>query len=340
LDAGVKIQAIVDIILERAEMKAKKYSIPKVFTSHEEMLKSCPEITLISVCVPNKFHYNVAVDSLNAGKNVMCEKPPAINAMQTEKMKETAEKNKRILMFNFNNRARPESQVLMKYIKNGEIGRINSAQALWIRKCGIPGFGGWFTQKALAGGGCTIDLIHGLDLALYFMGYPEPSWVLSQVFYDFSMNPDFKGPWGFPDMENAIMDVETASQAFIRFKTGEVLFSRSSWAELNEREEVSVTFQGTKAGGSIKRLFGIDGIDETAIDTCKLFSVENGNSVSKSINVIPDEKMGRETSVKNFVNTVRGKATPLSNPNQAVTLMKIVDAIYESAKADAPVKIE
>ena len=69
------------------------------------------------------------------------------------------------------------------------------------------------------------------------------------------MNPDFKGPWGFPDLENAIMDVETASQTFIKFKSGEVLFSRSSWAELNEREEVSITFQGNKAGGSMKRLF-------------------------------------------------------------------------------------
>ena len=323
----------------RAKKIAKKYNIKKIFVNHKEMLKKCPEIDLVSVCVPNKFHSEVTVDSLNSGKNVFCEKPPAINAKEAKKMKEIAEKNGKVLMFDFNNRARSESQALMAYIQKGEIGRINSAQALWIRKCGIPGFGGWFTQKAIAGGGTTIDLVHGLDLALYFMGYPEPEWVLSQVFFDFSGNQDFKGPWGFPDMKNPIMDVETASHACIKFKTGQILFSRSSWAEMNEREEVSVTFQGAKAGASMKRLFGIDGIDETAIDSCKVFSVENGFSINKTISFIPDEKMGREKAVVNFVDTVRGKAEPLTNPKQAVILMKIIDGIFKSAIEKGPVRI-
>ena len=39
-----------------------------------------------------------------------------------------------------------------------------------------------------------------LDLALYFMGYPEPEWVLAQTFRDFMGNQDFKGPWGIPDV--------------------------------------------------------------------------------------------------------------------------------------------
>ena len=249
--------------ISRAKKIAKKYDIDHFFKSHKEMLNNCPEIDLVSVCVPNKYHSEISIDSLNAGKNVFCEKPPAMNAKETQEMKETAEKTGKILMYDFNNRLRPESEAIMSYIKNGEIGRINSAQALWIRKCGIPGFGGWFTQKAIAGGGCTIDLVHGLDLALYFMGYPEPEWVLSQIFFNFSGNPDFKGPWGFPDIKNPIIDVETASHTSIKFKTGQILFSRSSWAEMNEREEVSVTFQGSKAGCSMKRIFKIDGIDET-----------------------------------------------------------------------------
>ena len=319
---------------------AKKYDIKHVFENHKEMLNNCPEIDLVSVCVPNKYHSEISIDSLNAGKNVFCEKPPAMNAKEAQEMKETAEKTGKILMYDFNNRLRPESEAIMSYIKNGEIGRINSAQALWIRKCGIPGFGGWFTQKVISGGGCTIDLVHGLDLALYFMGYPEPEWVLSQVFFDFSGNPDFKGPWGFPDMKNPIMDVETASHVCIKFKTGQILFSRSSWAEMNEREEVSVTFQGAKAGASMKRLFGIDGIDETAIDSCKVFSVENGFSINKTISFIPDEKMGREKAVVNFVDTVRGEADPLTNPKQAVILMKIIDGIFKSAIEKAPVRIQ
>jgi predicted dehydrogenase len=339
LKANGEVLAIADVNSKTAESQALKHKIKHTFTDYKEMLEKLPEINAVSICIPNKFHAQTAIDSLNHGKHVLCEKPPALNAKETLKMKQAAEKNNKILMFDFNNRARPESQVLMSYIKTGEIGTINSAQALWIRRCGIPGFGGWFTQKALSGGGCTIDLIHGIDLALYFMGFPEPEWVLGQTFNDFRNNPDFKGPWGIPDVENGIVDVETASHSFIKFKTGQVLLVRSSWAEMNKREEVSVTFQGTKGGGAIKRIFGKDGIDETAIDTCEIFTMEHRHPVNKRIFVEKDEKMGREKAVNNFANTVLGKEEPLSNPNQAVTLMKIVDAIYESTKTKAPIKI-
>ncbi len=339
LSTDVEVIAIADPDTKRAEEKGQKFGIKYVFSSYQEMIEKLPEISLISVCVPNKFHSEISIYCLEKGKNVFCEKPPALNCEETAKMKIAAEKNKKILMFDFNNRARPESQSLMKYIKNGDIGKINSAQALWIRRCGIPGFGGWFTQKKLSGGGPVIDLLHMIDLALYFMEFPEPDWVLSQTFYDFSGNTDFKGPWGIPDVEGGIMDVETSAHSFIKFKTGQVLFARNSWAEMNKREEVSVIFQGTKAGGMIRRLFGRDGIDETAIDDCELYTMENGKPVNKKIIVQPDEKMGRERAVINFVNVVRGIEEPYSTPEQAVILMKIIDAIYKASETGQPVKI-
>ena len=339
LNSDVEVVAVADPDTKRAEEKAEKLGIKNVFSSYQEMIEKVSEINLVSVCVPNKFHSEISIYCLENGKNVFCEKPPALNAEETEKMKDAAEKNGKILMFDFNNRARPEAQALMKYIKNGDVGKINSAQALWIRRCGIPGFGGWFTQKALSGGGPVIDLLHMIDLALYFMEFPEPDWVLAQTFYDFSGNSDFKGPWGIPDVEGGVMDVETSSHAFIRFKTGQVLFARNSWAEMNKREEVSVTFQGTKAGGMIRRLFGRDGIDETAIDDCELWTMENGNPVNRKIITDPDEKMGRERAVINFVKTVKGEEEPYSKPEEAVILMKIIDAIYKSAETGQPVKI-
>lgn len=335
----VEVVAIADLDTERANLKAKKFNIKNVFTDYKEMLEKCSEINLVSVCVPNKFHKEISIYCLNNGKNVFCEKPPALNADETEQMVITAKKQNKVLMFDFNNRARPEAQALIRYIRNGDVGKINSAQALWIRRCGIPGFGGWFTQKALSGGGPVIDLLHMIDLALYFMDFPEPDWVLAKTFYDFSGNPDFKGPWGIPDVEGGIIDVETSSHAFITFKNGSVLFARNSWAEMNKREEVSVTFQGTKSGGMIRRLFGKDGIDDTAIDDCELYTMENGRPVNRKIIVESDPKMGRERAVVNFVKTVLKKEEPFSNPEQAVILMKIIDGIYKSAEENKPVKI-
>lgn len=340
LKSGVDVVAICDIDTKRAEDKAKKYDIKNVYSSYSEMIEKERGLDIVSVCVPNKYHAEISIECLKNGINVFCEKPPALNAKETEEMVKAAKDAKKILMFDFNNRARPEAQALMKYIKNGDVGKINSAQALWIRRCGIPGFGGWFTQKALSGGGPVIDLLHMIDLALYFMEFPEPEYVLAKTFYDFSGNPDFKGPWGIPDVEGGIMDVETSSHAFITFKTGQVLFARNSWAEMNKREEVSVTFQGTKAGGMIRRLFGRDGIDDTAIDECELYTMENGKPVNRQIIFEPDPKMGRERAVINFVKTIKGEEEPFSKPEEAIILMKIIDAIYESSEKNKPVKID
>jgi len=335
--AGANVVAIADPITESAEGQAEKYHIPKVFADYKEMLKE--DIQAVSICVPNKFHAPISIDALNAKKHVFCEKPPALNAQEAKDMAAASVENDRMLMFDFNNRARPEAQALMAYIKAGDVGTVNSAQGLWIRRTGIPGFGGWFTQKAMSGGGPVIDLLHMIDLALYFMGTPQPEWVLAQTFSNFSNNPHFKGPWGIPDAVDPIVDVEMASHAFVRFKTGQVCYLRNSWAELNKREEVSVTFQGTKAGGMIRRLFVRDGIDETAIDDCELYVQENGKSVNRQIITEPDEKMGREAAVINFVKAIWGEEEPLSTPDQAVTLMQIIDAIYQSAESGKPVEI-
>ena len=104
------------------------------------------------------------IQALEAGKHVFCEKPPAMHAAEVHEMIAARDKAGKHLMFNFNNRARPESYAMMEYISQGVVGTINSCQAKWIRRTGIPGFGGWFTTKAMAGGGATIDLLHMIDL--------------------------------------------------------------------------------------------------------------------------------------------------------------------------------
>lgn len=340
LQAGAEIFAIMDINEEAAQGIAGKYGVKNIFTDADEMYKKCPELGAVSIIVPNKFHKSLAVQALEAGKNVYCEKPPALNAKEAKEMKTAAEKSGKLLMFDFNNRARPESCAMMEYIKQGVVGRINSAQAKWVRRTGIPGFGGWFTNKELAGGGALIDLPHMLDLALYFMGYPDPEYVLAQTFDDFISDKSFKGPWGIPDVQSGITDVETAVHGFVRFKTGQVIYLAISWAEMNKREEVSVTFQGQKAGGMVRRLFGVDGIDETSADECELYIQENGHSVNRKVVFEPDETMGRVRFANNFALAVEGREEPMNTPDEALKLMKIIDATYESASTGRPVEIK
>jgi predicted dehydrogenase len=337
--AGAEIVAIADAAPGAARKAADKWGAKHAYESVDAMLAECKELDAVSIIVPNKFHAPLALQCLNAGKHVFCEKPPALSAAEVHAIIAASQKSGKKVMFNFNNRARPESQAMMKYVAAGQVGKINSAQAKWIRRTGIPGFGGWFTTKELSGGGPLIDLLHMVDLAMYFMGYPEPAHVLGHTFNDFIQDKSFKGPWGIPDRVGGVTDVENAAHGFVTFKTGQVLSLQVSWAEMVKREEVSVVFQGTKAGGKVERLFGIDGLDNTAIDTCELYVQENGHSVNRSIVTPACEDMGRIASAANFIEAIEGKAAPLNTPEQALRLMQVIDAIYVSAQTGKPVSI-
>ena len=336
---GAELIAVCDMNEEAAARAAETYDVPKVFSDSQRMLDELKELDGISIITPNRTHRPLALQALQAGKHVFCEKPPALNAGEVAEMKDAAETAGKTLMFNFNNRARPESYALRKYLESDEVGRINSAQAKWIRRTGIPGFGGWFTNKELSGGGPLIDLLHMVDLAMYYMDYPQASHVLAQTFDDFIQDKGFKGPWGIPDVVDGVTNVESAAHGFVRFETGQVLSFQVSWAEMNKREEVSVTFQGQKAGGMIRRLFGSDGLDETALDDCELYVQEHGHSVNRSIITEANEDMGRIRSAENFIRAIEGEEAPLNTPDQALALMKVIDATYQSAQTGKPVEI-
>ena len=336
---GADLIAICDMNEVAAKSAAEKYQVPHVFSDSAKMLSELTDLDAISIITPNRTHCPLAIQVLEAGKHVFCEKPPALNATEVNEMKLASEKAGKTLMFNFNNRARPESYALRRYIEAGEVGQINAAQAKWIRRTGIPGFGGWFTNKEMSGGGPLIDLLHMVDLALFYMDYPNPAHVLAQTFDDFIEDKGFKGPWGIPDVADGVTDVESAAHGFVTFDTGQVLSFQISWAEMNKREEVSVTFQGKKAGGMIRRLFGADGLDETAIDDCELYVQEHGSSVNRSIITEENEDMGRIRSAENFIRSISGEEAPLNSPSQALALMKIIDATYESATTGGPVTI-
>jgi predicted dehydrogenase len=338
--AGAEVVCVADMDITRAETFASERRIGKVYRTSTEMLRDEPHLDAVSIVTPNKYHKSLTLEALEAGKHVFCEKPPALNAGEMEEMLIASKQSGKTLMFDFNNRARPESQAMIRYIREGVAGRINSTQAFWCRRTGIPGFDGWFTTKGLSGGGSIIDLPHMIDLALYFMGYPDAEWCLAGAFYDFMNNKVFKGPWGFPDFVNGATDVESSCHAMITFKTGQILMVRCSWAEFVEREVSYVTFQGTKAGGKVESIYDIDGHDHTRIDSCLLFTEEYGNQVNRNIIVKKDESMGRIEQACNFALVIAGKAKALNTAGEALQLMKIIDAMYASAQTKAPVKIQ
>ncbi len=275
-----EVIAVADLNPQAGEKVATCYGVPRVYLDYKEMLQD-PAIDCVSVCVPNALHAPVVVDCLRAGKHVLCEKPLARDAREGAKMIEAAKKSGRKFMIQFNNRYRPEASLLKEYVDKGDLGTVYFARCGWIRRNGIPGWGGWFTSREMAGGGPLIDLaVHMLDLTMWLMGNPEPVTVLASTYSVFGPRMEALGPWGTPNKQGTF-DVEDMAVAMIKFAGGQTISLEASWASRCKREWVYSTLMGDKAGASLERVFGFDGVDDSSVDTLEVFTQEHGVPVNR-----------------------------------------------------------
>ena len=145
--------AFCDIIVERAEKAAKEYGTPdaKVYTDYNELLAN-PDVDVVHVLTPNVAHRPITVAAFEAGKHVMCEKPMAHTSADAQAMLDAWRKSGKKFTIGYQNRFRPEVQMLHQCCENDELGEIYFAKAHAIRRRAVPTWG-VFPNKALQGGG-------------------------------------------------------------------------------------------------------------------------------------------------------------------------------------------
>jgi len=297
----------VDIDSERARKVAQEYSIPKYFTDYSKLLKL--DIDAVSVCTPNFLHSEMTVAALRAGKHVLCEKPMAVNAREAEEMVKVARETGKKLMIAFCNRFRSHPQLLKRYIEKGELGEIYYVRAGWLRRKNIPGMGGWFTTKAISGGGTLIDLgVHVLDLVLWLMGNPRAVLVAGATYTKFGNRIPLK---------KGTFDVEDFACAFIRLETGASLVLEVSWAShIKESTGIYISLLGTDGGAELWPL--------------RIYTEKHGSFVDLEPRL--EEVSGYEEEVAHFVECILEDKEPMATPEQGLEVTRILDAIYSSAE--------
>lgn len=320
---NVEVVAICDIRVEKAKELAEKYGVPRVFADYKDLL-ALPELDAIDICTPNYLHSIIAVEALEKGLHVFCEKPDAVNAAEAEKMQAAAIKSGKVLMVMRNNRYMPISSFMKQYIEAGKMGEIYAARCGWQRRRGIPGKGGWFTTKAQSGGGPLIDLgVHMIDLTMWLMGSPKPVAVSGCTYCKFADNEAESGHARDVDVAEKIFDVEDLAMGFIRFENGACLQIEFSWASNVEKETRFFELRGTKAGA----VWG------SADNQLRIFEEEFGKTVDYLPNI--DNTKGtqiHEANLRHFADVILNGAEPMFVPQQGINMVKILEAIYKSAE--------
>lgn len=318
-----EIYAICDINEDRLNETADLFGIARRYTDVDTMLAECPELDAADVCVWNVNHASCSIKALNAGLHVLCEKPMAYSAKEAEEMKAAAEKNGKLLMIGFVLRFSDETKIAMDFIKKDFLGEIYYSKAYYVRRHGSPG--GWFADKSRSGGGPVIDLgVHVIDQTRFLMGNPKPVSVYAATSHKLGSRKNMmnKPGWVPKDAKpDDIDDVEDFGTALIRYDNGAVTHL-----------ECSYDINGNNV--NLKQLFGTKaGMDLT--NGVKIYGVCNDFMADIEVNTSNYKESGGDyfvAEMAHFVDCIANGTACRARAEDGIIVMKILDAIYESAR--------
>ncbi len=323
----VELVACCDLIEERAKRYSENYGFKKYYTDMHKMLTEC-ELDAVSVCTWNAAHKDCTIAALRAGANVICEKPMAMNTAEAEEMKAEADKAGKLLMIGFVRRHGNDAATALDFIEKDYLGEVYHMKASYIRRAGFPG--NWFGDKEYSGGGPLIDLgVHIIDLCRYLAGNPKPVTVYGVTFEKLGARDNIRGNVPAWTAETTVkkpkFNVEDMALATIRFDNGMVLTAEASFSLHVESDYQNIELFGTKAGLKLSPFTLYSECNDMLADIKIRGNVGEGDFFTAEI--------------RNFLDASEGKAKCKAPAEDGVELMRILDAIYESAATGKSVDI-
>ena len=221
----VELVAGADLIPGKAEAFFKAYGVESVrcYESHEELIAN-ERLDAVSICTYNSTHAACTIAALNAGINVLLEKPMCVTTEEAVEMMRAEKKSGKILSVGFQPRFDVNMRMIKSIVESGELGNIYYIQTGGGRRRGVPN--GTFIEKRTAGIGAMGDIgCYSLDMVLNAIGYPKPLTVSGYTSSFFGPNPKYNNP-----ADAARFNVEDFAAALIRLEGGGILDFRISWA--------------------------------------------------------------------------------------------------------------
>ena len=307
-----EVVALCDIVPSKAEARRDEFDLPKarVYAAAAEML-AAESLDVVSVATPPDAHAPMAILALEAGVNVLVEKPMAPSLEECDALIAAAKSSGKLLGSVAQNRYRDDMATLKEVLDSGLIGTVSHAQisSAWSRS--LPYYDLWWRGTwASEGGGCTLNhAIHHIDLTLWLLGRPRAvTAVMSNAQHD-----------------NA--EVEDLSVAILQYDRGLAELTSST---VHHGEQQSIVIQGQHARVSQPWSVAADrhrpnGFPSGTNDqlVTELDAVAGAHQ--------PLTKTGHPGQIGDFLAAVSEGRRPAIDGTEGRNAIELVTAIYESA---------
>ncbi|MCD7787972.1 MAG: Gfo/Idh/MocA family oxidoreductase [Firmicutes bacterium] len=323
--AGAKdaeLVAVCDLIKSKLDAEAEKYPYIKTFESFDEMIKD-DEIDIVSICLPSSMHTEFAVRAIEAGKNVLVEKPIDITADAALKIEAARRKYGVKVGVVHQNRKNACMAPIHDAVASGRLGKLFLGQfaVKWYREESY--YKGWHGTWEYDGGGSLMNqAVHTVDLMQWLMG--EVTSVRAET-----------------KIVNHSIETEDLSASLLTFKSGALgLFTSTTCAYPGISTDIQL--YGTKgtieADADILKTWKLaDSEDEDAEEEEMLAKYGHGNGYAATL----DKTLvtGHAAIVEDMIAAVKDNRDPLILPTEAIKSVRIVNAIYEAARTGETIKL-
>ncbi len=324
--------AVADLNQDLARKVAQDNDVARVYGDYRELLAD-DEVDAVGVATAPDVRKPMVLDALKAGKHVLVQKPHGRNAADVEEINAAAASSGKRLVYSYFMRHEEENKRSRALIADGRIGRPYHARVQYhYRERGLdyepPAGREWLYRWGLKGGALGQHGSHYLDQAWYLLGSPEPQWA-------FAISHS-----AFPTR----LKVERHSEDYMSFLVG-----CAGGITIQMDTSAVIATWADRAWDLGLRVLGTVGTVE--VESTRLASGQTRSGTRRLLGAIYNEgddfveenaEHGSgdfDGEIRDFAAAIRGEQPPDVSPEEALTFMKLLDAIYLSAETGEKVQV-
>ncbi|MBO9621271.1 MAG: Gfo/Idh/MocA family oxidoreductase [Sphingomonas sp.] len=312
--AHSRLAAVVSGDAAKARRVAAEHGLPeRSIYSYEtfDKIRDNPDVDIVYVCLPNSMHAEYVIRAARAGKHVMCEKPMAVSVQECEAMIAACKAASRKLMIGYRCHFEPFNLEAMRLARAGAAGKIRYVRSEHGFVQGDPSK--WRLKRALAGGGSLMDMgVYSLQAARYMTG-EEPIAVQALESTDRS-DPRFH-------------EVEDQIDWQLLFPSGAVAACKSMYSA-NQNRIICVGDKGR-----------IELEPATRYDGNRMWTGRDGREQEVTSPPPGPAKTQFAGQLDHMVECIRTGHEPIVSGEEGLRDMRIVEAIYRSAREGRMIRL-
>lgn len=308
--------------------KAQSFSERQACEAFEELdaLLEREDLDIICVCTPSGLHEELALKAIQKGKHCLIEKPLEINTQRCDRLIAEANKQGVQLGVIFQSRFYPESKLIKQAIDKQWFGKlaIGSAYVKWSRSEAYYQQNAWRGTWDFDGGGALMNQgIHAVDVLQWYMGEVESVQAMTGNF------------------RHQQIEVEDTVVAILRFKSGALGTIECSTA-LHPGFLKRIEITGTE-GSVIMEDADITHWEFSNIEANTSYSVKTKDEAKGAnggvSNPMAISSLGHQLQMEDFIQALITSGQPFIDGEEGKKSVKIIEAIYESAKTGKAVEL-